>query len=95
MSKSTAVSAQPKKGFRPSFNWRAVTWATAAHFVIDLYMNTIPPLLPYIAKVRPYHDPNRWLTVQSITGSSSAPVGLCLDRWERLGTAASVFTQLP
>lgn len=84
MSKSTAVSAQPKKGFRPSFNWRAVTWATAAHFVIDLYMNTIPPLLPYIAKVQglTMTQTGVVLTVQSITGSFLQPfIGLCLDRW--------------
>lgn len=67
-----------------SFNWRAVTWATAAHFVIDLYVNTVPPLLPYLAEMLglTMTQTGVVLTVQSITGSFLQPfMGLFLDRW--------------
>ena len=67
-----------------SFNWRAVTWATAAHFVIDLYVNTVPPLLPYLAEMLDLTMTQSGvvLTVQSITGSFLQPfMGLFLDRW--------------
>lgn len=84
MAKSVSMLAESEHRLMTSFNWRAVTWATAAHFVVDLYLNTIPPLLPYIARMQglTMTQTGLVLTVQSITGSFLQPfVGLCLDQW--------------
>lgn len=69
-----------------AFRWPAVLWATGAHFTLDLYMNTIPPLLPYLAQQQGLSlaQTGLVLSAQSITASFLQPLaGLVLDRWGR------------
>ncbi|MDK2856056.1 MAG: transporter, family, fosmidomycin resistance protein [Bacillota bacterium] len=66
--------------------WPVVLWATGAHFILDLHMNIIPPLLPYIAQVQGLSlaETGLVLSAQSITASFLQPLaGLALDRWGR------------
>lgn len=69
-----------------ALRWPAVLWASGAHFTLDLYMNTIPPLLPYLAQVQGLSlaETGLVLSAQSITASFLQPLaGLALDRWGR------------
>lgn len=82
------------------FRWPAVLWATGAHFTLDVYMNLIPPLLPYLAELQGLSlvETGVVLSVQSITASFLQPfAGLALDRWRRpwlLGASLAYSTIL-
>ena len=77
--------ASPGRAPEP-LRWPAVLWSTGAHFTLDLYMNTIPPLLPYLAQVQGLSlaETGLVLSAQSITASFLQPLaGLVLDRCGR------------
>ncbi|MGI6129365.1 MAG: MFS transporter [bacterium] len=84
MAESDAVCTNRENLTTSSLSWPIVIWATAVHFIVDMYTNTIPSLLPSLALLQglTMTQTGVVLTVHSITGSFLQPfVGLCLDRW--------------